>query len=76
MLECWERGDHAAVCDFYPEYRRHGPEGRFAHYLMLLGAIGGRACKAPGKRYSAYENSIGTGQVHVVFDVGNKQAAG
>lgn len=76
VLECWERGDHAAVCDFYPEYRRHGPEGRFAHYLMLLGAIGGRACKATGKRYSAYENSIGTGQVHVVFDVGNKQAAG
>ena len=69
VLECWERGDHAAVCDFYPEYRRHAPEGRFAHYLMLLGALGGRACEARGERYSAYENAIGTGQVHMVFDL-------
>jgi len=69
VLDCWERGDHAAVCDFYPEYRRHAPEGRFAHYLMLLGAIGGRACRAPGARYSAYENAMGTGQVHMVFDL-------
>ena len=69
VLECWERGDHAAVYDFYPEYRTHAPEGRFAHYLMLLGAIGGPACTARGERYSAYENSIGTGQVHVVFDL-------
>ena len=68
VLECWERGDHAAVCDFWPEYRRHAPEGRFAHYLTLLGAIGGRACRARGRRCSAYESSLGTGQVHVVFD--------
>ena len=68
VLACWERGDHAAVCDFWPEYRRHAPEGRFAHYLMLLGAIGGRACRARGTRCSAYESSMGTGQVHVVFD--------
>ena len=75
VLEYWERGDHAAVCDFYPEYHRHAPEGRFAHYLMLLGAIGGRVCEAPGERYSAYENAIGTGQVHVVFDLENRERA-
>ena len=75
VLGCWERGDHAAVCDFYPEYRRHAPEGRFAHYLMLLGAIGGCACRAPGARYSAYENAVGTGQVHVVFDLDNRKGA-
>ena len=69
VLDCWERGDHAAVCDFWPEYRRHAPEGRFAHYLMLLGAIGGPACKARGERYSAYENALGTGQVHMLFDL-------
>ena len=69
VLECWERGEHAAVCDFYPEYRAHAPEGRFGHYLMLLGALGGRACRARGERCSAYESSIGTGQVHVVFDL-------
>ncbi len=57
-----------------PRHRRDGrvhavrPEGRFAHYLMMVGAIGGRDCTAPGRRYSAYENAIGTGQVHVVFD--------
>ncbi len=75
VLDCWARGDHAAVCDFYPEYRRHAPEGRFAHYLMLLGAIGGRACTARGERYSAYENALGTGQVHVVFDLDSRSAA-
>ena len=69
VLDCWERGDHAAVCAFYPEYRAHAPEGRFAHYLMLLGAIGGPACKARGERYSAYENAVGTGQVHMLFDL-------
>ena len=75
MLECWERGDHAAVCDFYPAYCSHAPEGRFAHYLMLLGAIGGRACRVRGERYSAYENSIGTGQVHMVFDLEDRDGA-
>ena len=74
VLDCWEQGDHAAVCDFYPSYRQHGPEGRFAHYLMLLGAIGGRSCRIRGERYSAYENALGTGQVHVVFDVENQKA--
>ena len=67
VLSCWERGDHGAVCEFYPRYARHAPEGRFGHYLMLLGAIGGRDCRVKGECYSAYENSIGTGQVHVVF---------
>jgi hypothetical protein len=40
----------------------------FGHYLMMVGAIGGRACTAPGRAYSEYENAIGTGQVHVWFD--------
>ena len=69
VLDCWERGDHAAVCDFWPEYRRHAPEGRFAHYFMLLVAIGGPPCAARGDRYSAYENALGTGQVHMLFDL-------
>lgn len=67
VLDCWSRGDHRSVCDFYPQYLAHAPEGKFAHYLMLLGAIGGVDCTAPGQPFSAYENSIGTGQVHVVF---------
>ena len=40
----------------------------FGHYLMMVAAIGGRECVAPGVLYSDYENSIGTGQVHVWFE--------
>lgn len=68
VLERWDRGDHQAVIDDMGEYARFRPEGRFAHYLVTVGAIGGRACTARGRRYSAYENSIGTGQAHVVFE--------
>ncbi|MFV0309996.1 MAG: catechol 1,2-dioxygenase [Desertimonas sp.] len=62
-----ERGDHARVIDTMPEFLRFRPEAMFGHYLMMIAAIGGRDCVAPGVRYSDYENSIGTGQVHVWF---------
>ncbi|MHB8379695.1 MAG: DODA-type extradiol aromatic ring-opening family dioxygenase [Acidimicrobiales bacterium] len=68
VIEAWLRGDHAAVIDSYPEFFKVKPEGRFAHYQMMVAALGGRACVAPGRLYSRYENSIGTGQVHVWFD--------
>lgn len=68
ILGLWAAGDHAAVVDLYPEYvSRYHPEGRFAHYLTLLGALGGPTCRAPGRRLSEYENAVGTGQVHVQF---------
>jgi 3,4-dihydroxyphenylacetate 2,3-dioxygenase len=68
ILELWERGDHASVVDLCPEYQRaFHPEGRFAHYLTAVGALGGRACRVPGVRLSEYENAVGTGQVHVLF---------
>jgi 3,4-dihydroxyphenylacetate 2,3-dioxygenase len=68
ILELWERGDHRAVLELYPEYhRRYRPEGRLAHNLMGLGAMGGASCRARGVRLSAYENAVGTGQVHVLF---------
>jgi 3,4-dihydroxyphenylacetate 2,3-dioxygenase len=63
-----EAGDHAAVVDTMPAFLRVRPEGMFGHYLMMVGAIGGRDCVAPGVAYSEYENAIGTGQVHVWFD--------
>jgi 3,4-dihydroxyphenylacetate 2,3-dioxygenase len=69
ILALWRAGDHAAVLDAMPEYRQHRPEGFFAHYLTLVGAIGGRACAARGTPLSEYENAVGTGQVHVWFDV-------
>jgi 3,4-dihydroxyphenylacetate 2,3-dioxygenase len=69
ILAHWRDGDHTAVVDLYPEYRRFHPEGFFGHYLMLVGALGGRGCRAPGRQLSEYENAVGTGQVHVWFDV-------
>lgn len=66
-LAWFESGDHARVIDTMPEYLRVRPEGMFGHYLMMVAAIGGRRCVAPGVRYSDYENAIGTGQAHVWF---------
>jgi hypothetical protein len=57
------------VIDGYADYRRFRPEGRFGHYLMMVGALGARACRARGTRMSDYENAVGTGQVHVWFDL-------
>ena len=67
-LELLERGDHAGLIDWMPEYRKAGPEGKFGHYLIVAGAIGGQACTAPGELFSEYEASVGTGQVHVWFE--------
>ena len=66
-IEWMKAGDHARIVDTMSDYYAHGPEGMFGHYLMMLGAIGGSACTAPGEMYSDYENATGTGQVHVWF---------
>ena len=68
VIDAWLDGDHARVIDNYPEFFTVKPEGHFAHYQMMIAALGGRDCVAPGRLFSAYENSIGTGQVHVWFD--------
>jgi 3,4-dihydroxyphenylacetate 2,3-dioxygenase len=68
ILDAWARGDHASVIDGMPEYLRYRPEARFGHYLMMVAALGGRDCRARGRRFSDYENSIGTAQIHVWFD--------
>jgi 3,4-dihydroxyphenylacetate 2,3-dioxygenase len=61
-------GEHSAVLDWLPEYRKFGPEGKFGHYLIMLGAVGGAACIAKGEMFSEYEASVGTGQVHIWFE--------
>lgn len=68
VLEMLRAGDHAGVLDFMEEYRRFSPEGGFGHYLAMVGAIGGRQCRAPGVQCSDYESAVGTGQVHVFFE--------
>ena len=67
-LAMMRAGDHARVVDTMDDYFEYAPEGRFGHYLMMLGAIGGRNCVAPGEMFSDYENATGTGQVHVWFE--------
>jgi 3,4-dihydroxyphenylacetate 2,3-dioxygenase len=69
ILELWRGGEHRAVIDLYADYRAHQPEGLFGHYLMAIGAIGGRECRARGRQMSDYESALGTGQVHMWFDL-------
>ena len=65
----WLRaGQHARVIDTMPEFLRVRPEAKFGHYLMMAAALGGPAVTAPGRLFSDYENSVGTGQVHLWFD--------
>lgn len=61
-------GDHAKVLDTMPEFMRYRPEAMFAHYLMMIGALGEDRCTASARQFGDYENSIGTGQVHLWFD--------
>jgi 3,4-dihydroxyphenylacetate 2,3-dioxygenase len=68
VLDLLQKGDHAAVLDFLPDYRKVGPEGKFGHYLIMLGALGGASCIATGELFSEYEASVGTGQVHCWFE--------
>ncbi|UJW29768.1 catechol 1,2-dioxygenase [Saccharothrix sp. AJ9571] len=67
-IDWLESGDHAKVLATMPDFLRFKPEAGFAHYLMLAGALGEQDCTAPARRYSEYENAIGTGQVHLWFD--------
>ncbi|MFQ5967359.1 MAG: catechol 1,2-dioxygenase [Acidimicrobiia bacterium] len=67
-IELMKQGRHKDIIQLMDDYMEHDPEGRFGHYLMMVGAIGGEECTAPGELYSDYENATGTGQVHVWFD--------
>jgi aromatic ring-opening dioxygenase catalytic subunit (LigB family) len=67
-LDWMRAGDHASIIDTMDDYGRFAPEGRFGHYLAMIAAVGGRESAAVGRLFSDYENSVGTGQVHVWFD--------
>ncbi len=64
----FKNGDHARVLETMPEFLKYKPEARFSPYLMMIGAMGESNVNAPGRQYGDYENSIGTGQVHIWFD--------
>ena len=64
----FKAGDHARVLDTMPEFKKYKPEAGFQHYLMMIGALGEGDCTATARQYGEYENSVGTGQVHLWFD--------
>jgi aromatic ring-opening dioxygenase catalytic subunit (LigB family) len=61
-------GNHARVLGEMSQFLGVKPEGRFGHYQLMAAALGGPDCVARGRLFSEYENSIGTGQVHIWFD--------
>ena len=67
-LDWMRQGEHRRIVESMDDYMQYNPEGDFGHYLMMLGAIGGAKCSAPGELFSDYENATGTGQVHVWFE--------
>ena len=73
VMASWKKGDHARVIDRYPELRAAAYEGLGGHYLQMVGAMGGRQCTARGEQLSAYENAMGTGNVHIWFDTQSKE---
>lgn len=68
-IELMRQGRHDAILQRWDgEYRRKPWEAFGAHYLQMLGAMGGADCRVKGEPLSAYENARGTGNIHVWFD--------
>ncbi len=67
-LQWMAAGRHDQIIDTMDHFAKFAPEGRFGHYLAMISAIGGRRSQAKGEQFSDYENSVGTGQVHVWFE--------
>lgn len=64
-----EAGRHGEIlARWNDDYRRKPWEAFGAHYLQMLGAMGGADCQARGEALSAYENARGTGNIHIWFD--------
>lgn len=75
-IERFREGRHDLILDDWErEYRPMFWEAFGAHYLQMVGALGGRDCSAKGTPMSAYENARGTGNVHIWFDTLQGSAA-
>ena len=68
IIDALLEGRHAQVLAEMGQFLTVRPEGHFGHYQMMAAALGGPECIAAGRLFSEYENSIGTGQVHIWFD--------
>jgi 3,4-dihydroxyphenylacetate 2,3-dioxygenase len=80
-IELMKLGRHDVILERWNDDYRHKPWEAFgAHYLQMVGAMGGSNCRAQGEPLSAYENARGTGNIHIWFDttphLSGKTAAG
>jgi 3,4-dihydroxyphenylacetate 2,3-dioxygenase len=68
-MEWFRSGRHDEILRATPEYRSEcSPEGRFSHYLMMAGAMGGAEWNWRGEQFGRYEAALGTGQALFYFD--------
>lgn len=68
-VELMRHGRHDQILERWnDEYRKMPWEAFGAHYLQMLGALGGAQCRLEGEPLSDYENARGTGNIHVWFD--------
>lgn len=73
-VELFRQGRHDQVIDRWEdEYRKVFWEAFGAHYLQMVGALGGRDCRAVGTPLSDYENARGTGNIHIWFDLAEQE---
>lgn len=76
VMDWFRRGAHDELLTAAAEYRaRCSPEGRFSHYLIMAGALGGAAWRWRGAQVGRYEAAVGTGQAIFWFapDGGGEQ---
>ncbi|MCH8622975.1 extradiol ring-cleavage dioxygenase [Undibacterium sp. TS12] len=74
-IEFFRQGRHDIILERWDsDYRQKPWEAFGAHYLQMIGAMGGRECQARGVPLSEYENARGTGNIHIWFDVNGQQA--
>ncbi len=68
IMDWFRAGRHADVIAAADDFRRQcSPEGRFSHYLIMAGALGGAAWNWRGEQFGAYEAALGTGQAIFYF---------
>jgi aromatic ring-opening dioxygenase catalytic subunit (LigB family) len=75
-IEFFKQGRHDLILErWQDEYRKLPWEAFGAHYLQMVGALGGSVCRSIGEPLSDYENARGTGNIHVWFDTAGGAAA-
>lgn len=68
-IELMRAGRHDQILERWDdEYRKKPWEAFGAHYLQMIGALGGKDCGFRGEPMSEYENARGTGNIHIWFD--------